>query len=321
MKRILLIIAMLLNITYINAAEPNPNEETEVFLKYGNMDSWLTRTVEESFIIGGETKTLYEIAPAKTLTGNEAYYAMGGSPWATSNVMAKVAGITKTNSSVFPVKGITGKAAHLVTRIEKVKVLGIVNISVIAAGSIFLGSVIEPITGTSNPQGMLNSGIAFTQRPKALRFDYKIKLSGEPDRLRITGFSPRKTIAGKDMPTAILLLQKRWEDSSGAIHASRIGTVVVNYTQNSDWVQDATYPIIYGNATKSPNYIPEMNIGYEQRYAINSKGENVPIQESRWAAEDETPTHIIVHFASSHGGAYIGSPGNQMWLDNIRLVY
>lgn len=39
-----------------------------------------------------------------TIRENKAYKNMGGSPWATSNVMARVAGITKTNTSVFPEK-------------------------------------------------------------------------------------------------------------------------------------------------------------------------------------------------------------------------
>lgn len=62
---------------------------------------------------------------------------MGGSPWGTSNVMAKVAGITKTNTSVFKEKRGNGFCARLETRIESVKVFGIVNIAVLASGSIF----------------------------------------------------------------------------------------------------------------------------------------------------------------------------------------
>ena len=57
------------------------------------------------------------------------------------------------------------------------------------------------------------------------------------------------------------------------------------------------------------------------RYTKNSKGETVVIQEKEWADEDETPTHLVLQFASSHGGAYIGSPGNTLWVDNVRLVY
>ena len=50
---------------------------------------------------------------------------MGGSPWATSNVMARVACITKTNTSVFPEKRGDGYCARMDTRMESVKVLGI----------------------------------------------------------------------------------------------------------------------------------------------------------------------------------------------------
>ncbi len=296
-------------------------QSIEEMIPFGDMNQWLTRKIEESNIIGGDTKTLYEIAPERVIAGRTEYYNEGGSPWATSNVMARVAGITKTNCSVFPDNGVDGKAAHLVTRIERVKVLGVVNISVIATGSIYLGSMIEPIKGTANPQAMLNSGIPFTKRPEAVRYDYKVKLSGKPYRVRITGFSPQKEVHGMDMPTMVLLLQKRWENPDGSLHASRVGTIIVNYTEDSEWVEDATYPIIYGDATTSPAYIPAMNIGYEQRYAINSRGENVPIIEDRWADAEETPTHIVLQFASSHGGAYVGSPDNQMWIDNVRLVY
>lgn len=309
---------LVLWLTFGFAEQPLQQEE---LLPFGDMNRWMTRVIDESRIIGGDTKTLYEIAPEGEVVGNEIYENMGGSPWATSNVLARVAGITKTNCSVFPNDGVEGEAAQMVTRIEKVKALGIVNISVIAAGSIYLGSMVEPIKGTANPQAMLNSGIPFDRRPEAVRFDYKVTLSGEPDRLRITGFSPKKVVEGMDMPTMVLLLQRRWEDAEGGLHADRIGTAIVNYTESCGWQIDATYPIIYGDATSSPNFKTEMNLGYEQRYALNSKGENVPLIEENWAAADATPTHVILHFASSHGGAYVGSPGNEFWIDNVRFVY
>ena len=64
-----------------------------------------------------------------------------------------------------------------------------------------------------------------------------------------------------------------------------------------------------------------MQIQVEERSALNSRGESVPIQEIGWAEEDEMPTHLILQFTSSHGGAYIGSPGNTMWIDNVELIY
>lgn len=37
------------------------NENSE-FVPFGNMDKWMVRVVNESFVIGGNTKFLYEIA-------------------------------------------------------------------------------------------------------------------------------------------------------------------------------------------------------------------------------------------------------------------
>lgn len=30
---------------------------------------------------------------------------------------------------------------------------------------------------------------------------------------------------------------------------------------------------------------------------------------------------MMLQFSSSYGGAYIGSPGNTLWIDNVELVY
>lgn len=38
-------------------------------IPFGDMDNWLVRVIEESFVIGGKTKTLHEIAPADTVRG------------------------------------------------------------------------------------------------------------------------------------------------------------------------------------------------------------------------------------------------------------
>ena len=104
-------------------------QEKTVPIKYGDMDQWITRKIHESGIIGGETKLLYEVGPTKEMDGNEPYVNQGGSPWGTSNVMAKVMGIVKTNTSVYPERRGDGYCAKLETHIESVKVLGIVNIT------------------------------------------------------------------------------------------------------------------------------------------------------------------------------------------------
>lgn len=297
-------------------------QEHEEMLKYGNMDSWVTRHVHESGVIGGKTKTLYEIGPNRTVDGNKAYVNMGGSPWGTSNVMAKVAGIVKTNSSVDRDRHGNGWAARMTTHIESVKVLGLVNIKVLAAGSIFLGSMREPITGTKDGPKALNWGIPFTRRPKAIRYDYRMQAAPESNRIRMTGFSSKSTVAGRDYAIAIVLLQKRTEDSKGNIKAKRVGTMVVKYGKTTNgWVDNATYEIMYGDIRHSPKYDAATMGLRSTDYARNSHGEHVPVVETGWASANEQPTHLLVQFSSSHGGAYVGSPGNTLWVDNVRMVY
>lgn len=290
--------------------------------KYGNFDTWVTRQIHESAVIGGNTKTLYEIGPNRALTGNNPYTNLGGSPWGTSNVMAKVSGITKTNNSVYRDTHGSGHCVKMETHIETCKVLGLINIKVLAAGSIFLGDMKEPITGTKDGPKALNWGIPFTQRPKALRFDYKVQVPGNANRIKQTGFSKVTTVPGKDYCIAVLYLQKRHEDAKGNITAQRVGTVVVKFGKSTGkWIEGATYEVHYGNITGKPFYDASTMGLRSVDYARNSKGKSVIVKETGWAHADDTPTHIILQFSSSHGGAYVGTVGNTFWVDNVGLVY
>lgn len=291
-------------------------------INYGNMDSWVTREIHESAIIGGNDVTLYEIGPKKKIQGNVPYINQGGSPWGTSNVLAKVSGVTKTNTSVYRQKRGTGYCAKLMTHIESVKVLGLININVLAAGSIFLGDMKEPITGTKDGPMAMNSGVRFTQKPKALVFDYKAVLPVSNTRVKQTGFSKAQTIAGQDYCVATLYLQKRTEDKNGNITAKRIGTAAVRIGKSTNaWVDNATHYIIYGDASKSTHYDKELMQLNSLNYAVNSKGKSVVVKETGWATADEQPTHLILQFSSSHGGAYVGTVGNTLYVDNVRLLY
>lgn len=306
---------------YLQETQENGKME---FIRYGNFDQWLVRNIKESGVLGGKTKTLYEIAPNATWNNNNPYNGSGGSPWATSNVLAKVAGITKTNTSVYrEARAGHGYCAKLYTHVEKCVVLGIVNIKVLAAGSIYLGKTQEPITGTKNPMSKLDAGVKFNKRPKAICFDYRVQLSGKPNRVRQTGFGKVTQVAGIDMPDCILYLQKRWEDEKGNIYAKRIGTMVQRFSKNTDWVNNAQFPIHYGDITRQSFYKSFMGLttGEFIKYARNSKGKLVQIKEVGWGDAEDTPTHICLQFDSSHGGAYIGSEGNTFWVDNVRLVY
>ena len=55
---------------------------------------------------------------------------------------------------------------------------------------------------------MLQMGIPFTDRPSAIQFDYKVKMSDRENRIRATGFSKITDVPGKDFPAVILLLVK-----------------------------------------------------------------------------------------------------------------
>jgi hypothetical protein len=35
----------------------------EELVKFGNFDSWITRSIKESVLVGGNTQTLYEVGP------------------------------------------------------------------------------------------------------------------------------------------------------------------------------------------------------------------------------------------------------------------
>ena len=325
LAKILLLLAVLGTANEVSAqrvlGDKLENERVES-IPFGHMDQWVTRRIKESAIIGGNRRDVFAIGPTETIEGDEPYVSKGGSPWATSNVMAKVAGVTKTNTSVFPERRGEGFAARMDTRMESVRVLGLIDITVLAAGSTFLGKVHEPIKSTKNPHKMLQSGIPFNQKPRAIRFDYKVKLSGEPNRIRSTGFGKTKTIPGKDLPIMVCLLQKRWEDAKGNVYAKRVGTMVVYFYEDTDWVNQATYEILYGDIRTNRYYLEDrMHLQDEERFTVNSKGESVPIQEIEWGSESDEPTHLILQFASSHGGAYIGSPGNKFWIDNVKLVF
>ena len=293
-------------------------------LNFSNFDTWITRSIKESVLVGGKTRTLYEIGPTGNFDGARAFSNQGGCPWANSNVYAKVYGVVKTNISVYPDKHGNGKCAKMYTHIVNCKAIGVVNISALAGGSIFTGSVLEPITGTSNPMSKINVGIPFTKRPTAIKFDYKYYNPGSKTRIKETGFSKTKIIDGKDMAECVCLLQNRWEDEDGNIHALRVGTMRVRFDKNTNgWVEGKQFPIHYGDISKESYYRDYMGMvsGERTYYAINSKGKNVPIYEEGWADANETPTHLIIKFDSSYGGAYIGTEGNTLWIDNVRFVY
>ena len=293
-------------------------------LPFGDMNSWVTREIKESAIIGGDEKKVYAIGPNTTVRGAVPYRASGGSPWASSNVMARVAGITKTSNAVFPeVRSGANRCAKLTTMLENCRAIGIINIDVLVSGSIFLGEMLEPIKSTSDPYSKMDMGIPFTKRPKALRYDYKLTIpSGEM--IYAPGFGRKRTIRHADRAEVVVLLQRRWEDAEGNLHAKRVGTgreLLARST--SDWVNGHSLPIYYGDISHQPYYRSYMGLlPADKSYcARNSQGKNVPVIEEGWDSADATPTHLIVLMSSGSGAPYTGAVGTTFCVDNVGLVY
>lgn len=282
------------------------------------MDQWIVRNIKESRIIGGKQKQIYEIGRPETING-EIPYVSKGSPWGTSNVMAKV-GVTKVSGTVFPEVRGNGKCVRLETRLEEVVVLGMINIKALATGTIFTGSVAEPIQDTKNPQSKLMQGIPFSKRIKAIRFDYKAKTGGK--RMKATGFS-REELPGKNSAEVCVLLQKRWQDAQGNLHAKRIGTAWIRIDKSTiDWVDGFELPLQYGDIRKQPSFRSYMGLltGEQAIYGQNSQGKNVSVQEEGWGSAQDEVTHLVVRFSAGYGGAYVGAPGDMLWIDNVSLV-
>lgn len=293
-------------------------------IKYGDFNSWTTRHITESKVIGGKQKTLYEPNATKTINGAIAYKPNGSTPWATSNVYAKVAGIVKTSCAVTPFKRPDGNTvARCQAKMEEVKVLGVINLEVMVAGTIFLGEILEPITGTSDPFGKMEMGIPYTKRPTALVFDYAVDMPNVNTRIKSTGFSPKKTLQGRDQAEVYVLLQKRWEDEKGNLYAQRVGTGRERYNKTIPWTKGHQLKIHYGDITKESFYKPYMGLlnGTKAYKARNSKGKLVPVQETGWAPADATPTHVLVMASSSCGEPYVGTEGLTLYVDNLSFGF
>ena len=291
-------------------------------LPFGDFEHWTVRHIKESAILGGQTRTLYVLGPDEVIEGNRAY-DYSRTPWASSNAYAKVSGITKTSVSVEPDDGPDGRCARLSTVLASCKVAGLVEIQVLATGSLYWGKMLEPITGVKDPYAKMDWGIPFTKHPEALLLDYKAALPGLGKLLTGTTFR-KKEIPGDDPCQVTLLLQRRWEDADGGIHAERVGTAFFRIGKSTDgWVRNRRIPVWYGDARRMPGYQSYMGLfnGANMLYAVNSRGKCVPIQEEGWAPEGTPCTHAILQISSGSRSGYTGALGNTLWVDNLRMEY
>ena len=292
---------------------------------YGIFDTWTQREIKESALIGGNTEYLYEFFgnPSDTLrTGKEPFSAPDGYLWRTNNVLAIVAGVVKTNNTVFPEKRGEGYCARIETHIEEVKALGVVNMDVVCQGALLVGVLPEPIRDTKSPMAKVFYGVPFTGCPYSVKMDYKADVGHET--IRGTGFSKLKPMGYPDYAEITVMLQKRWEDEAGHVHALRVGTAIERIEKDiPEWVNGHELVIGYGDITTEPYYRDYMGLKTDPEtayHALNSKGKNVMILEDGWAPAGTQPTHMLIHVLSSCGEAFYGGVGNTVWIDNVEVV-
>ncbi len=261
-----------------------------------DFESWTERSIKESAIIGGKTKTLYK----------------PGGVWGCSNAYAKVMGVEKVSVSVTPEKRGNGTCCRMESKLEVVSAIGI-NFKALATGSIYTGKMVDVISAkqTSDPNSAIDMGIPFTGRPTALILDYKALIKDEK-----AVYAPAKTqvkeVEGRDAGIITLYLQHRWEEN-GHVYAYRVGTVQKKITQSTDdWKNDFRLPVIYGKSSVA--------LAKNSQKTHNSKGEMVNIEEVDYRADVE-PTHLIVQISAGSMPPFTGCPGNIVWCDNIRLEY
>ncbi len=301
---------------FLSVSIPLSAQRVEL-LPFGDFEHWTVRHIRESAILGGETKTLYVLGPDEVIEGNKVY-DYSKTPWSSSNAYAKVSGVTKTSLSVEPDSGPTGRCAKLSTVFASCRVAGLVEIQVLATGSLYWGRMFEPITGVKDPYSNMDWGIPFTGKPSALLVDYKAYLPATGKLVRGTTF--RKTeFAGEDSCRVMLLLQRRWEDADGNIHAERVGTAVLSIGRSTQgWVKDGRIPVVYGADGKR---LLGLMTGETALYAVNSRGKRVKILEDGWAGADAPCTHAVLQISSGSRGGFTGAPGNTLWVDNLRMEY
>ncbi|HKL96486.1 MAG TPA: PCMD domain-containing protein [Paludibacteraceae bacterium] len=300
-------------------------QERIVPLKFGDMESWTVRYIKESNLIGGQIKTLYVLGPTDTIgceNGNVPYKFTKTS-WGISNAYANVSGVAKGANTTQPERRGDGWCARLDTRMETVCVLGMIDVKVAIAGTLFLGSVIEPVKSANDPYGSVDFGLPFTQKPKALLLDLKTRVSDKNIVTKALGVKVT-TIIGHDEPEIFLYLQKRWEDNRGNIYAKRIATVRQRFPKTiPDWHDDYRLDLHYGDISKRADFKTYQGLADNrgQLQTKNSKGKMVPIQEVAWGTTDDLPTHIILMISAGCYPAFYGTLGNALWVDNLRLVY
>jgi hypothetical protein len=183
--------------------------------------------------------------------------------------------------------------------------------------------MIQPVTSTKNPYSKMDMGIPFNKRPTHLIFDYKLSVPIVNKMTYSDGFGSKKLLQEGDNAEIFIILQRRWEDENGNLHAMRVGTGRERFSSSTEWKRQHHLPILYGDITSHHDYKPYMALLCNDKayYARNSQGKMVPVEEEGWDRHDATPTHLLIMASSGCGTPYTGTIGMTFYLDNISLGY
>lgn len=316
-KNIYLIIPILLSVlTSVKA------EERIEPIPFGDFEQWVVRNITESKLLSGKLKTIYAIGPTDTINGAVPYYyGLNGNPWSVSNAYARVLGLDKVSGTTRPERrDSTGWCCRMDCKLEDVVALSM-DLKLQIAGTIFLGWTYEPVPlkAANDPYSIVDFGIPFTKRPKAVQLDYKAKIADSDTVTFAKAVAKPKLIPGRDCAEIYIYMQKRWEEN-GKIYAHRVGTGYERIWHDiPEWVNDHRVPIRYGDITKQPNYQEYEGLNQHKFRTKNSKGNMVKVNEVGYS--DEEPTHMVLMISSGCYEAFIGHDGNTFWVDNVCLVY
>ncbi len=314
MKRVSFFVFLFLSLAAVGQERIEP-------VAFGDMEQWVVRYIKESRIIGGKPRVLYAIAPTDTIRKNVAFdYEKSGSPWTVSSAYARVSGVEKASGSVSPERRGNGWCCRLDNKMDSVIAIGFIKMYVMVAGTIFTGVTLEPVTSADDPYGVVDMGVAFTKRPVAMLLDYKAKVE-ESDEIVSANASKKITKKqGRDAAEMYIILQRRWEDKDGRLHAKRVATGYERVYHSTPWKNDYRIPIYWGDAiTRQSGYKDYMGLNAHVMKSRNSKGKMTLVEEEGYSEED--PTHMVIVCSSGCYEAFVGHPGNTLWVDNIRLVY
>ncbi|MCQ2348071.1 MAG: PCMD domain-containing protein [Paludibacteraceae bacterium] len=291
-------------------------------LPYGDMESWVTRYIKESKFFSGKTKTIYAIASTDTTYTTTPFpYGKNGNPWSISNAYASVLGWIKVSGTTRPERRGKGWCCRMDCRLEDVVAMGI-DLKLQIAGTIFLGKTYEPVPlrAANDPYSVVEMGVPYTRRPKAIQLDYKAKVEDSNIVTYAKATAHPKKREGRDCAEVYAFLQHRWEEN-GKLYAERIATAYERiWNDVPEWQNAHRVPFRYGDISKQSNYHDYEGLNYHGFRAKNSKGDMVTVNEVGYSTTAK-PTHLVLMISSGCYEAFIGHDGNIFWVDNVGLIY